>query len=97
MSIVLTVLSLVLYAIGVFLLLNVLYLLFFALAGHWRTTPQAVTATAVDFRRMCVLIPAYQSDAVILETAPAAQQHTYAGTLHVQVIADGLQPTTVQA
>jgi cellulose synthase/poly-beta-1,6-N-acetylglucosamine synthase-like glycosyltransferase len=96
-SIVLTILSLVLYAIGFFLLLNTLYLLFFALAGHWKPKPQIAVDTTVDFRRMCVFIPAYRTDEVILETAPAAQQHAYQGQLQVYVIADGLRPATIQA
>jgi cellulose synthase/poly-beta-1,6-N-acetylglucosamine synthase-like glycosyltransferase len=96
-SIVLTILSLVLYAVGFFLLLNTLYLLFFALAGHWKSIPQIAVDTTVDFRRMCVFIPAYRADEVILETAPAAQQHAYQGQLQVYVIADGLRPATIQA
>jgi cellulose synthase/poly-beta-1,6-N-acetylglucosamine synthase-like glycosyltransferase len=96
-SIVLTILSLVLYAMGFFLLLNVLYLLFFALAGHWKTASQVVTDTTVDFRRVCVFIPAYCADEVILETAPAAKQHAYQGQSQVYVIADGLRPATIQS
>lgn len=95
MSILLTLLSGVLYVVGVFLLLNVFYLLFFALAGHRRLAPLPVTATA-PARRMCVLMPAYHTDEVILQTAPAAQRHAYAGQARVHVIADGLQPATVQ-
>jgi len=95
MSILLTVLSGVLYLIGLFLLFNVLYLLFFALAGHRKLVPLPKTPNGL-LRRMCVFIPAYHSDAVILETAPAAKRHAYQGHMQVQVIADGLQPATVQ-
>ena len=97
MSILLSILSLVLYAISFFLLFNVLYLLFFALAGHWKTAPQSINTASVSFRSVCVFIPAYHSDAVILETAPAAQKHMYPGHSQVYVIADGLQPNTLQS
>jgi len=95
MSILLTVLSAVFYLIGLFLLFNVVYLLFFALAGHRKLKPLPKTSNA-PLRRMCVFIPAYHSDAVILETAPAAKRHAYQGHMQVHVIADGLQPATVQ-
>lgn len=97
MSLLLTILASVLYMVGIFLVLNVLYLLFFALAGHRRLAALPAPPLAAAPRRMCVLMPAYRSDAVILETAPAARRHTYAGVAHVHVIADGLQPVTVQA
>ncbi len=95
MSILLTLLSGVLYVVGVFLLLNVIYLLFFAIAGHRKMAPLP-TATTTPPRRMCVLMPAYHTDEVILQTAPIAQRHVYAGSAQVQVIADGLQLATVQ-
>ena len=82
--------------VGAYLLFNVLYLLFFALAGHWRR-PRPAAPPVAHPRRMCVLMPAYHADAVILETAPLAQGHAYAGVADVQVIADGLRPATVQA
>nr|GFB87443.1 hypothetical protein [Tanacetum cinerariifolium] len=81
---------------GIFLLLNVLYLLFFAVAGHLKTARWPVTNATADFQRMCVLIPAYHADEVILETAPAAQQHSYLGQSQVYVIADGLKSGSVE-
>jgi cellulose synthase/poly-beta-1,6-N-acetylglucosamine synthase-like glycosyltransferase len=96
MSILVSLVNLLLYLIGGFLLLNVLYLLLFAVAGRWRR-PAAPAAPGAPARRMCVLMPSYRADAVILETGPAAAQHAYAGTADVQVIADKLQPATVQA
>jgi cellulose synthase/poly-beta-1,6-N-acetylglucosamine synthase-like glycosyltransferase len=87
--------TLVLYITSSYLLFNVLYLLFFALAGHRKvaTLPALLTAPLC---RMCVLIPAYKADAVILETVPSALQHSYPGQADTYVIADGLQPSTVQ-
>ncbi|MBO2008262.1 glycosyltransferase [Hymenobacter negativus] len=96
MSILFSLVNLLLYLIGGILLLNVLYLLLFAIVGRWRRAP-APAAPAMPTHRMCVLIPSYRADAVILETGPAAAQHAYAGRADVQVIADKLQPATVQS
>jgi cellulose synthase/poly-beta-1,6-N-acetylglucosamine synthase-like glycosyltransferase len=90
-------LSLPLYVVGAYLLLNVLYLLVFALAGHLRARPLPACAETSPPRRMCVLMPAYRADAVIRETAPAARRHAYAASADVCVIADGLQASTIQA
>jgi cellulose synthase/poly-beta-1,6-N-acetylglucosamine synthase-like glycosyltransferase len=88
--------NLLLYLLGGYLLFNVVYLLFFSIAGRWRhAAVPAAPATAAP-RRMCVLMPAYHADAVIRETGPAAVRHRYAGAADVHVIADGLQPATVQ-
>ncbi|QNE38267.1 glycosyltransferase family 2 protein [Hymenobacter sp. NBH84] len=94
MSIVTSLISILLQLVGAYLLLNVLYLLFFALAGH-RSSP-AVPSSGGSKRRMCVLLPAYRADTIIAETAPAARKHAYAGVADVCVIADGLQLATVQ-
>ena len=88
--------TLLLQLLGGYLLLNVLYLLFFAVAGH-RKRPARPAVAATAPRRMCVLMPAYHADAVIRETAPEASRHRYAGPADVHVIADGLRPATVQA
>jgi cellulose synthase/poly-beta-1,6-N-acetylglucosamine synthase-like glycosyltransferase len=95
MSIILNALGLLVNLVGIFMLLNVVYLAFFAVAGHWKAAPSAAAAS-VTHRRMCVLMPAYHADALILETAPAAQRHAYDGFIQVCVIADGLLPTTIQ-
>lgn len=88
--------TLLLYLVGGYLLLNVLYLLFFALAGHWPQPALPAPASTQAPRRMCVLMPAYRADAVIQETGPLAVRHRYQGRADVHVIADGLQPATVQ-
>jgi len=85
------------YLLSGYLLFNVVYLIFFALAGHRRLPALPPAAAPAALRRMCVLLPAYRSDAVIQETGPAAVRHAYAGNADVHVIADGLQPATVQA
>jgi len=81
-------------ALGGYLAFNVGYLLVFSAAGHRR--PRPTPPAEATPRRVCVLMPAYQADEVITETAPQAQRHQYAGEFDVHVIADGLQPATVQ-
>jgi cellulose synthase/poly-beta-1,6-N-acetylglucosamine synthase-like glycosyltransferase len=86
-------LSSVLYVAGAFLLLNCLYLLFFSLAGHKKVKPLQELERKV--RRICVLIPAYRENEVILETSKAALQHSYSGEFDVFVVADGLERNTL--
>src|SRR5689334_10299892 len=96
MHLFLTALNWLLYAVGLYLLLNCLYLLFFSLVGHLRVSiRKSGTLTPQKLRRMCVLIPAYRENAVILETTKAALQHAYEGEKAVVVIADGLERQTV--
>jgi cellulose synthase/poly-beta-1,6-N-acetylglucosamine synthase-like glycosyltransferase len=97
MTLLLSIFSTLLYALATYLLLNCLYLLFFAVAGHRRARPLPAVAPGTAPRRICVLMPLYREDAVILETSRAALAHEYAGVFQVVVIADGLQPATVQA
>ena len=87
-------------AVGLFLLLNCLYLAFFTVAGRFSrqlTDQTALLKPAGQLRHMAVLIPAYKADAVILDTARAALRHHYEGTFQVVVIADGLRPDTIRA
>lgn len=94
MTLILTIFHYALWVVGIFLLLNCLYLLFFSVMGHRRRPlPPATDAT---LRRMAVLIPAYREDAVILDTARQAVAHAYAGLAQVIVVADGLQPATLR-
>ncbi|MFT2009003.1 glycosyltransferase family 2 protein [Pontibacter sp. 13R65] len=85
--------DIVLYSLGIFLLLNCCYLLFFSLAGHKKAKP--LQELLKKNRPFCVLIPAYQENEVVLETSKAALDHKYAGKFDVFVIADGLLPETI--
>ena len=84
-----------LWTLAGYLLLNCLYLLFFAVAGHWPVR-QRPAVPGAPLRRICVLMPVYREDAVILETSRAALAHQYAGVFQVVVIADGLKPETLR-
>ncbi|MGI4865600.1 MAG: glycosyltransferase [Janthinobacterium lividum] len=94
MSLLLTLFHYTLWLVGIFLLLNCLYLLFFSVMGH-RKLPALKPIVVAEPRRMCVLIPAYREDAVILDTARQAVAHAYNGPAQVVVVADGLQPETL--
>jgi cellulose synthase/poly-beta-1,6-N-acetylglucosamine synthase-like glycosyltransferase len=85
------------YLLCAFLLFNCAYLLFFSLAGHKKIKGLQELGAQDKFRRFCILIPAYQENVVILESAKAALQHAYRGKFDVVVIADGLEPQTVQS
>lgn len=94
-----SILSYFLYAVGAFLLLNCLYLLFFTIAGHRQRRsllPNNTTGEINKLHNICVLIPAYKADAVILDTAINASNHQYDGAFQVVVIADGLLLGTIQ-
>jgi cellulose synthase/poly-beta-1,6-N-acetylglucosamine synthase-like glycosyltransferase len=72
-----------------------LYLLTFALAGRLRPEP-AVPGVTGRLRRVLVMLPAYREDAVIVDSAAAALRQTYPRDhLEVVVIADSLQPETL--
>lgn len=79
--------------IAAYLVFNMSYLLFFALAGLKKNQP--VAGKARTLRKFCVLIPAYKEDVVIIETGKAAVKHQYDGEADVFVIADGLKPETI--
>lgn len=87
---------LVLNVVGLALLGGVvLYLIPFVVAARWaRLEPAPRPKT---WPRLAVLIPAYKEEAVIVDTARRAAEHDYAGRFEVVVIADSLQPRTLDA
>ncbi len=85
----------ILFFLGGFLLFNCCYLLFFSIAGH--TKSGSKQDFAVTHRKICVFMPVYQEDEVILETSKEALLHPYPGTFDVYVIADGLKSSTIKA
>jgi len=91
----LVVFNFLLFFIGIFLLLNCLYLLFFSLAGHKKIKAVQLTNQNKHYNRFCILIPAYKENAVIIETTKSALSHSYKGSFDVFVIADKLLPETL--
>lgn len=96
MSILETVIQVILYVTGGYLAFHTVYLMFFAVAGHFYSENVKANKPIYKTRPICVLIPAYKEDAVILETAQKALKHNYAGNFRVVVIADQLQTFTLQ-
>lgn len=81
------------FASGVYLLLNCIYLLFFAIAGHFLVHSKEKVVTS--YRSILVIIPAYKENEVIIESSLRAIKHVYEGKFDVCVIADGLNQETV--
>lgn len=87
-------LSIILIIIFIYLAFNVGYLLLFAIAGLLKKS--VYYAPNPNKKKIAVLIPAYQEDNVIIDTAQKAANHPYPSTFFdVIVIADGLQPKTL--
>lgn len=73
------------------------YSLLFSLAGLFYRTPR-YTSNEKKQRKIAVFIPSYKEDSVIVHVAKAALHQTYPkANYDVIVIADSLQPTTVEA
>ena len=92
----LTVIQVLFLIFFVYLAVNILYLLIFAVAGKARnyTTYQPHS----EKKRIAVLIPSYKEDDVIIHTALKAKQHNYPAHLfEVFIAADQLKPETVNA
>lgn len=83
------------YSIYLYLALSSLYVLVFAIAGHFYKKNRSFTAKKQS--KMAVLIPSYKEDAVIIEVAKSAIQQNYdSNKFDVVVIADSLQPDTIK-
>lgn len=82
------------WILGIYFLLNCIYLYFFAICGLF-PLPQS-KKYAKSFRKIAVLFPTYQENEVILQSAKEAMSHHYQGEFEVVVIADGLQPETIK-
>ncbi|NRF38210.1 glycosyltransferase family 2 protein [Pedobacter foliorum] len=80
--------------IGIYLLFNCFYLLFFAIAGHFLKNEKKGIVTAL--KKIAILIPAYREDAVILESSYRAINHSYDGEFNVFVVADGLSEHAIE-
>ena len=74
----------------------VAYLVLFAAAARWGAGPNRSPRPS-SWPRLVVYVPAYEEDAVIVDTARRAAEHDYPGAFEVVVIADSLRPDTMAA
>jgi len=96
MNILYYILLLVNYGIYLVILIPVLYFLVFSVASLFYRQKKKKLKPG-EKRKVSVIFPAYQEDAVILNSASAAlRHHSELADLHILVIADGLQPATIE-
>jgi cellulose synthase/poly-beta-1,6-N-acetylglucosamine synthase-like glycosyltransferase len=95
MDIIYNTINFLFWTLGIYLLLNCLYLAFFAFAGLFSLPKSQKTAT--NYKKIAILFPTYQENIVIIESVKAAVKHQYTGLFEVIVIADGLLPETITA
>lgn len=84
------------WVIFIYLAFNVSYLLLFAIGGLLR---KKKSYTAIDLKkRIAVLIPTYNEDLIIVETAKSAMAQNYpSNCFDVVIIADQLQEDTLKS
>ena len=96
MNIVFFIVLLVNYGVFVLFSIPVLYFLFFSMASLFFRQKEINRKPASTKRPITIIFPAYQEDAVILNSAGAALKHqSLLAEIEVLVIADGLQPETI--
>ncbi|WP_051666528.1 glycosyltransferase family 2 protein [Pedobacter sp. R20-19] len=91
-TIILNILNLFFWILGIYLLINCLYLAFFAIAGLF-PLPKS-KKDAKEYKKIALLFPTYRENIVIIESVKSALMHQYNGSFEVIVIADGLLPQT---
>ncbi|MFD2287879.1 glycosyltransferase [Pedobacter petrophilus] len=90
--IIINILNILFWILGIYLLLNCLYLAFFAIAGLFALPKTQKNAS--EYKKIALLFPTYRENSVIIESVKSALKHQYNGLFEVVVIADGLQPET---
>ena len=90
--IMINILNILFWILGIYLLLNCLYLAFFAIAGLF-SLPKT-QKQAGEYKKIVLLFPTYRENSVIIESVKSALKHQYNGLFEVVVIADGLQQET---
>lgn len=93
MEIIYNIITAIFWIVGIYALLNCIYLGFFALAGLFNL-PTAEKQSKTQ-RKIAVLFPTYQENIVIIESVKLALAHRYNGSFEVIVISDGLLPETI--
>lgn len=93
MEVIYSIINLLFWILGIYLLLNCFYLGFFGLVGLLPLRRSKKEASS--YRKIAVLFPTYQENIVIVDSVRTALKHQYNGVFEVVVIADGLQPETL--
>mgnify|MGYP003574912731 CR=1 FL=1 len=93
MEIVYSIIDIIFWVLGIYLVFNCTYLAFFALVGLLPLRKSK--KEAAHYRKIAVLFPTYQENVVIIDSVKTALKHQYNGTFEVVVIADGLQQETL--
>lgn len=97
MDIIYTVLQLLNYALFIVIAIPVLYFLFYAIASLFFSQKDLKMKPMEYKRPVTIIFPAYQEDAVILNSAGVALNHkSELADIDVLVIADGLQESTIR-
>ena len=82
------------YSVYLYFTMSCLYVLVFAIAGHFYKKNRGAAAKTQS--KFAVLIPSYKEDAVIIEVAKSAVEQNYdSKKFDVVVIADSLQAATI--
>lgn len=93
MELIYNIIHILFWVLGIYLVLNCLYLAFFGLVG---LLPLRKSKPEASYhRKIAVLFPTYQENVVILDSVKTALKHQYNGTFEIVVIADGLKPETL--
>ncbi|HTL07045.1 MAG TPA: glycosyltransferase [Chitinophagaceae bacterium] len=88
------ILHIIFFVIFLYLAVSIAYFLVIAIAGRFGKLP-LYTAHAHK-KNICVIIPSYKEDAIIVDTARKAAAHDYpAAHFTVMVVADSLQQETI--
>jgi len=90
--IIINILNILFWILGIYLLINCLYLAFFAIAGLFSLPKSQKHAS--KYKKIALLFPTYRENSVIIESVKSALKHQYNGSFEVVVIADGLLPQT---
>ena len=82
------------FIIFVYLAISIAYFLLIAVAGRFGSLPKYTVHP--DKKNICIVIPSYKEDAIIVDTARKAAAHDFPAThFQVIVVADSLQLETI--
>ncbi|MBA4852673.1 glycosyltransferase family 2 protein [Emticicia sp. BO119] len=94
MNVIYLLLNIILYCVLIYLLVQVVYLLFYSIAGKLASKEKFVEAKVL--RKIRIFIPGYKEDAVIINTAKEAVKQDYPKDKYeVVIIADSFSEATL--